>query len=268
MWCICVYLWYVHMCMKVEVTPLVTLFRPRGHTLFRRMQTPRLMDDHSGYFPGFSFTREIVIHPLGEPEGRPGPLFCFAFIFSWIQDAMKRLRAQLLWLSFMERQSKSSATAVPTPNSSEMYCAQDFSRIWHNQKYSFIFLCFIPYTLLTLHIHVHHSLSSEDVIAGWHTYWPCIECEFVIIGKLCDWRLALLEVQDQVTFKIFICEFRYLSLQYQNITENSFHVRHKKKAPLSWKHACLKHKRYSHIPKLWRNSLNFMLEIILKNNLN
>lgn len=130
------------MCMKVEVTPLVTLFRPRGHTLFRRMQTPRLMDDRSGYFPGFSFTREIVIHPLGEPEGRPGPLLYSAFIFSWIQDAMKRLRAQPLWLSFTERRSKSSATAVPTPNSLEMYCAENISRIWHKQKHSFFFAPF------------------------------------------------------------------------------------------------------------------------------
>lgn len=76
----------VSVCMNVEVTPLLTFFAPRGHTLFRRMQTPRLMDDRSDYFPGFIFTREIVIHPLGKSEGGPGPLFCAALIFSWIQE--------------------------------------------------------------------------------------------------------------------------------------------------------------------------------------
>lgn len=97
----------VRVCTKVEVTPLLTFFAPKGHTLFRRMQKPRLMDDRSGCFPGFILTREIVIHPLGEAEGGAGPLFCSALIFSWIQDAMKRLRAQLPWQGFKERWSKS-----------------------------------------------------------------------------------------------------------------------------------------------------------------
>ncbi len=123
--CVFVICVYVHEGMKVEVTPLLTFFAPKGHTLFRRMQTPRLMDDRSDCFPGFIFTREIVIHPLGEAEGGPGPLFCPAFIFSWIQDAMKRLRTQLPWRSFKERWSKSSATAVPSLNSTDLYWAED-----------------------------------------------------------------------------------------------------------------------------------------------
>lgn len=97
---VCVSVSVIYMCVKVEVTPLLTLFAPKGHSLFRRMQTPRLMDDHSDCFPGFSATREIVIHPLGEAKGRLSPLFCSTLIFSRIQDAMERLRAQLPWLSF------------------------------------------------------------------------------------------------------------------------------------------------------------------------
>lgn len=47
-----------------------------GHTLFRRMQTTRLMDCQSVRFPGFIFIREIVTQPLGEAEERAGLLFC------------------------------------------------------------------------------------------------------------------------------------------------------------------------------------------------
>lgn len=62
---------------KVEVNPLVTFFVPGGgHTLFRRMQTARLMDCQSVCFPGFIFIREIVTQPLGEAEERAGLLFC------------------------------------------------------------------------------------------------------------------------------------------------------------------------------------------------
>lgn len=93
---------------------------PEGRTLFRRMQTCRLMDGRSDRFPGLIFTREIVIHPKGEAEERPGPLFCAALIFSWKQDAMKRLRAQL-WPCSEERWNKSlAATAVPSPDCTEM----------------------------------------------------------------------------------------------------------------------------------------------------
>ncbi len=104
--------------------PSSDLLSPRGHTLFRRMQTPRLMDDRSDCFPGFIFTREIVIHPLREAEGGPGPLFCSALIFFWIQDAMKSLRAQLPLQGLKERWSKSSATAVPSPNSAVLCWAE------------------------------------------------------------------------------------------------------------------------------------------------
>lgn len=104
-------------CTKAEVNPLVTFFVPEGaHTLFGRMQTPRLMDGHSCRFPGLVFIREIVTQPLGEAEERAGLLFCSRLVFSWIQDAMKRLRVQLSWQSFEERWSKSPATAVPSPN--------------------------------------------------------------------------------------------------------------------------------------------------------
>lgn len=102
---------------------------PEGRTLFRRMQTCRLMDGRSDRFPGLIFTREIVIHPKGEAEERPGPLFCSALIFSWKQDAMKRLRAQL-WPCSEERWSKSlAATAVPSPDCTEMCMA---GHIWCN----------------------------------------------------------------------------------------------------------------------------------------
>ncbi|CAB1450883.1 unnamed protein product [Pleuronectes platessa] len=67
---------------EVEVTPLLTLSAPRGHTLFRRTQTRTLMDGRSGRFPRFNFTREIVIHPLGEAEGGPGPRRRSRLIFS------------------------------------------------------------------------------------------------------------------------------------------------------------------------------------------
>lgn len=66
---------------------------PRGQTLFRRTQTPRLMDDRSDHFPGFSSTREIVIQPLREDKCRPGPGYGSALIFLRIQDAMKRLKS-------------------------------------------------------------------------------------------------------------------------------------------------------------------------------
>lgn len=95
-----------------------------GHTLFGRMQTPRLMDGHSGCFPGFRFIREIVTQLLREAEERAGLLFGSGLDCSWFQDAMKRLRVQLSWQSFEERWSKSPATAVPSPCGAMPCCAQ------------------------------------------------------------------------------------------------------------------------------------------------
>lgn len=107
---------------KVEVNPLVTFFVPGGrggrggHTLFGRMQTPRLMDGHPGCFPRFRFIREMASQPLGAAGGRAGLLFGSGLDFSWIQDAMKRLRVQLSWQSSEERWSLPPATAVLSPD--------------------------------------------------------------------------------------------------------------------------------------------------------
>lgn len=136
--------------------------------MFRRMQTPRLMNGRSVCFPGFIFTREIVIHPLGEAEERPGPLFCSALIFSWFQDAMKSLRAQLPWQSFEERWSKSLATAVPSPNCSELCWAEDEGHIWCNQKYRLLFS-------FTLHLIICTLLAnSTHILCHGHTHDPML----------------------------------------------------------------------------------------------
>lgn len=167
----------VRVCTKVEVTPLLTFFAPKGHTLFRRMQKPRLMDDRSGCFPGFILTREIVIHPLGEAEDGAGPLFCSALIFSWIQDAMKRLRAQLPWQGFKERWSKSWTAAVPSLNSTELCWAEDWRPYMVQPKIQFVFLlwCFIiVYTPLM------HSCSFTHIVCHQRMWWqddaPVTQC--------------------------------------------------------------------------------------------
>ena len=120
--CVSMFVMCVCMCMKVEVTPHLTFYAPRGHTLFRRMQTPRLMDDRSACFPGFIFTREIVIHPLGEAERRTRSSLLPQHSISpgSRMQRMKRLRAQLPWLSSQKRWSKSSATAVPSSDSTAL----------------------------------------------------------------------------------------------------------------------------------------------------
>lgn len=76
------------------------------------------------------------------------------------------------------------------------------------------------------------------------------------------------------------CQFYHLDLRVHTVSFQCFATSkykwkplstwdtREKKAPLSWKHACLNHKRYSHIPKLYRNSFNFMPKITLKNNFN
>lgn len=116
-----------------------------GHTLFGRMQTPRLMDGHSGCFPGFRFIREIVTQLLREAEERAGLLFGSGLDFSWIQDAMKRLRVQPSWQSFEERWSKSPATAVPSPNRVERCRVVHKGHIWCNQKHRLL-VSLIKYT--------------------------------------------------------------------------------------------------------------------------
>lgn len=140
---------------KVEVNPLVTFFVPGGvcggHTLFGRMQTPRLMDGHSGCFPGFRFIREIVTQPLGEAEERAGLPFGSGLGFSWIQDAMKRLRVQLSWQSFEERWSKSPPTAVLSPDRAQRCRVVHKGHIWCNQKHRLLV------SLMLDQIHTSHT---------------------------------------------------------------------------------------------------------------
>lgn len=167
----------VRVCTKVEVTPLLTFFAPKGHTLFRRMQNPRLMDDRSGCFPGFIHTREIVIHPLGEAEGGAGPLFCSALIFSSIQDTMKRLRAQLPWQGFKGRWSKSWDAAVLSVNSTELCWAEDWRLYMVQPKIQFVFLlwCFI-----TVYTPLMHSCTFTHIVCHQRMWWqddaPVTQC--------------------------------------------------------------------------------------------
>lgn len=157
----------VRVCTKVEVTSFLTSFAPGrgGHILFRRMQTPKLMDGHSGCFPGFIVTREIVIHPLGEAAERPGPLFCSIFIFSWIQDTMKRLRAQLPWPSFEERWSKSLANSCPV---SKVYRAVPG---WGSRPYMVPSKKADCYFLWCIHTTYSYCLTSEDVTMTHSWLW-------------------------------------------------------------------------------------------------
>lgn len=53
----------------------------------------------------------------------------------------------------------------------------------------------------------------------------------------------------------------------KNISPREAQLRGEKKSILSWKHASSDHKRYSHIPNLYRNSLNFMPRITATSNL-
>ncbi len=141
------------------------------------------------------------------------------------------------------------------------------------------------YTLIYIYT---HSLSSEDVMTGWYTHDLLLSVNVIMFVWDLGESYVLYDSVNLVSGVIGLCSFRmgtaitFFKGQGQVCAsprcifsafckskikvKTSFHVRHKKKAPLSWKHACLNHKRYSHIPKLWRNSLNFMPRITLKNN--
>lgn len=198
--------------------------------------------------PRLIFTREIVIQPRGEAEERAGPLFQPALSFSWKQDATKRLRAQL-WPHWKESWSKSPAPAVPTPNCTGMCCA---GHIWCKWKHSL-------------------ALCDDSIVHSWPN--SNHKCESATEGvKKCYFSTVLSSHgANAATFWSLRGESGPASLQCvfmvfcnlgrsKSISPRETQLR--KKIPiLSWKHASADHKRYSHIPNLDRNSLDFMPRI-------
>lgn len=146
---------------KVEVNPLVTFFVPGGveggHTLFGRMQTPRLMDGHSDCFPGFRFIREIVTQPLGEAEERAG----LPSALAWPSPG-SRMPWRGWEFSCLGRAVRRGGVNLPQQLSSLQPRAQRCRvvhkrHIWCNQKHRLFA------SLMLDQIHTSHTLPFKQV---------------------------------------------------------------------------------------------------------
>lgn len=251
-WCEFVYL-HTHTHPWGWRSPLVWPSTLTGHTLFWRMQTPRLMDGRSGCFPGFSVTWEIVIQPLEEASGQTGSSFAAPRRFS---DG-----SRMLWRRWEHRcfgwavcrgGVKLRPPAVLSPELTGSYNSEDCYHIWWNQTHRFVLFRYL-HILTTETLTLRHRWCDKWIVKEVNALSIAFSPLLLLSTGFDFWSLLVVEVELPYLFSSFQCFGRVLQ---QKSRKHVFHVRRLKK-PLSYTNTLiLTATGYSHIPKMWENCIS------------